>query len=111
MSELLNPLLIQVDHVLYIRDILAVDLVGLADPAVDLEDFVDLQVVRLESPIRDDGAHVEFTLTLSTTRELVRGLLDCGLTSKAVEAEKVVARELYRIFKHFQAYSTPHLLI
>jgi hypothetical protein len=45
LSELLNPLLIQVDHLVDIRDILAVDLVGLADPAVDLEDFVDLQVV------------------------------------------------------------------
>jgi hypothetical protein len=45
LSELLNPLLIQVDHLLDLRDILAVDLVGLPDPPVDLEDFVDLQVV------------------------------------------------------------------
>ena len=76
-SELLNPLLVQVDHLLDIGDILAVDLVGLADPAVNIQNFVDLQVVRLESPVGDDRPHVEFTLTLSTTWELVGCLLDC----------------------------------
>jgi len=76
-SELLNPLLVQVDHLLDIGDILAVDLVGLADPAVNIQNFVDLQVVRLESPVGNDRAHVEFTLTLSTTWELVGCLLDC----------------------------------
>jgi hypothetical protein len=94
-----------------IRDILAVDLVGLADPAVNFQNFVDLHVVRLESSVGYDRAHVEFSLTLGTTWELVGCLFDCGLSSEAVKTEKVVAGELYRIFKDLQADSTAHLLI
>jgi hypothetical protein len=96
---------------LYIRHLLAVDLVGLADPAVNVEYFVDLHIVRLESPVGNDGPHVEFTLAFCASRELIGCFLDCGLSSQAVKAEKVVARELNGIFKDLQADSTAHLLI
>ena len=67
-SKLLNPLLVQIDNLLHLWHILAVDLVGLADPAVNVQNFVDLHIVRLESTVGNYRAHVEFTLALSTTR-------------------------------------------
>lgn len=67
-SELLYPLLVQIDHLFDLWDILAVDLVGLADPPIDFQYFVNLHVVRLESTIGNYRTHVEFALTLCTTR-------------------------------------------
>ena len=66
------------------RHILAVDFIGLTNPPVDLKDFVNLHILRLKVPISYNGSHVEFTLALSTMRELISLLLDCGLSSEAV---------------------------
>ena len=54
LPEELNPLLVKIDHLLNLGDILAIDLVGLAYPAVDYQNFVYLDIVRLESTVCND---------------------------------------------------------
>jgi hypothetical protein len=108
--ELIDPFLIESDHLRDVRSILAVDAVGFANPTVDIENLVYLHVRRLHGTIRNNGPHVVLTLALCTARE-VESFLYGRLPSKTVQAKKVVARQLNGVLKNLEADTAAHFFI
>jgi hypothetical protein len=109
--ELIDPFLIKGNNFGDLRSILAVNLISLANPAVNFQNLIDFNVGSLQSSISNNGPHIEFTLALRTVREMRGCFLNSRLSSQAIKTEKVIARELNGILIYLKTYSTPHLLI
>jgi hypothetical protein len=91
--------------------ILLPNVVDFLDLLVNLEKLDNLHIVHLSLLVSSESAHVEFPIALSTAREYFRAFLYSHLSSEAVEAEDMVARQLKRVCEDVQANPTTHLVI